>query len=412
MPKNLFTICRDAAGKVLSFLERKESLVYYLMYKTLTRIENFIPEDYYFVISAIDCNMYPISKNIKNLVIDCNMEPSYLKYLHLDNFAHLERLRISGYVYEVKEVQKLVNLKNLDAPSLVMGVNALNNFGNLVKYRGELRVNSEEKERTRLCSFNGHITSRTVQDVYVDKYFDPDILEELEFDFAADRKIYNLSSFINLRKLCVYTPLESISDLKPLINLEELAFIHEGEFDCTILSGMTKLRKLSIKCSSFFNEGQLPNTILQGLTKLCSSGLFEESIRHRLPNMVNLKTLALVRPTCNIIKQLPISLEKLTLNDVVGDMGFFSHIQRLTSLRILEVNFEEGFRSSMMKYVGKLYNLEELIFSGWSCFNSDSLNDLQGLTKLKKIKVLVRKTLITKESFDCLSHLKGLSVEC
>jgi hypothetical protein len=410
MSKNLFTIPPEMAGKILSFLEGKEALIYYSTYKVLNKEENFIPEDYCFTTKVTDSNMWSVEKNIKNLIIDCNVVP-YVKYLPLDNFGHLEELKVSGYIHEVKGLEKLINLRSLNIPSLVMGVDSLNKYQKLESYRGELTIRDDEKERLNLRSYRGCINSRIFYSIILNRHFNPDRLEELEVDCFFNRKIFTLDTFVNLKRLTIWTGLGSPSELSTLVNLEELNITFEGEFNCAVLSGMTRLTKLTIKCSTFFNGEQLSDRLLEGLTELSINGLSHESITNRLPIMTKLHTLTLIEPDCSIIKYLPVNLEHLTLSKVSGDVKFFKYIQRLTSLKSLKVSFARGFRSWMMKYISKLHNLEILFLDNPNRFDPRSLSDLTGLFKLKKITVIGNSTKIRHESFTCLSHLQGLEVE-
>jgi hypothetical protein len=411
MVKNLFSIPTDTAGNVLSFLEGNQALIFYSMYSILNKKEDFVPKDYYLSVRAEDYNIWSTKKSFKSLDIDC-LTQRYTESLNLGRLTYIERLQATSYRFEAVGLEKLVNLKSLNVLSLIMDMESLKKFSHLEEFGGELliRMEDDEKIRLNLRSYIGTITFYTVDRISLNKYLNPDKLEELDIYCIRGKKILTLDTFIHLKKLKFGDVLESLSDLKPLVNLQELNLTQTDVFDWMILSGMTKLQKLSVKYSSSVNVEYLSNRVVEGLTELRIEGPLEESIKNKLPNMTRLITLSLINPDCSIIKYLPTNLEHLILFEVIGDMDFFKHIQRLTSLRKLEISFKRGFRSSMMKYVAKLPNLEELFFNKFNRFSVNSLRDLESLSKLKIITIMGNTSDISRENLAIPSHLGELII--
>lgn len=383
MSKNLFSIPSSIGGKVLSFLQGKEALVFYLMFSILNNTEDFVPKDYQFEIEGRDMSLWSFYKYIKKICIVNPTEDTYLFY----DWSHLESFKLKGYTSRIVNLEKLTNVRTLDIGKLKYSfANLISLFKELQDYTGDLFDGEDIEETLNLRSFSGGIANYGLS-LVLTKYFNTDKLEELKLEYCSEKTIYSLDKFVNLRKLDIggVNVLDSLNSIKPLVKLEKL-FIRYGDvFDWSVLSTMTNLIELDIYYFSYANVEQLPNEILKGLSKLSINPPGLECIRNRLDIMTNLRILEIWAPDFSILKDLPVNLTSIKFYTMGGDMSDFQYIERLSSLETLKVGFENGFPCSMLKHISKLRNLRKLTLIGVTKTNSKSLKGLFTLPNLKKI---------------------------
>lgn len=183
MSKNLFNIPPAIAGKVLSFLNGGESLLFYSIYGLINKVLDFIPRDYCFVIEGSDLEMWSGVKHIRNLYI---INPT--DETHLNGRKHLESFGLETYPTRIIGLERLNELKSLD---IGLGcsnfVDLISNHKKLEHYVGKLEVRGDEKQPLNLISFSGSINTRATSSLFLDKYFNPDTLEELKLDICHEK---------------------------------------------------------------------------------------------------------------------------------------------------------------------------------------------------------------------------------